>query len=98
VPQTGIDILKELNISKGRLLDPYCGSDSSFSSGLEYGIKEMYGCDINPLAVLLSKVKFTKISPDKLLETRKAFGNSLYDFIKKEQNIKALSRPADNEH
>ncbi|MDR1662886.1 MAG: hypothetical protein LBR59_00525 [Endomicrobium sp.] len=53
----------------------------------------MYGCDINPLAVLLSKVKFTKISPDKLLETRKAFRNSLYDFIKKEQNIEVLSHP-----
>ncbi|MDR1662887.1 MAG: hypothetical protein LBR59_00530 [Endomicrobium sp.] len=24
LPQIGIDILKELNISKGRLLDPYC--------------------------------------------------------------------------
>jgi hypothetical protein len=93
LPQIGIDILKELNISKGRLLDPYCGSGSSFSSGLECGIKEMYGCDINPLAVLLSKVKFTKISPDKLLETRKAFRESLYDFIKNEQNIEALSHP-----
>jgi hypothetical protein len=93
LPQIGIDILKELNISKGRLLDPYCGSGSSFSSGLECGIKEMYGCDINPLAVLLSKVKFTKISPGKLLETRKAFRKSLYDFIKNEQNIEALSRP-----
>ncbi|MDR2251746.1 MAG: hypothetical protein LBD98_02815 [Endomicrobium sp.] len=93
LPQIGIDILKELNISKGRLLDPYCGSGSSFSSGLECGIKEMYGCDINPLAVLLSKVKFTKISPDKLLETRKAFRESLYDFIKNEQNIEALSCP-----
>ncbi|MDR2644580.1 MAG: hypothetical protein LBB44_01150 [Endomicrobium sp.] len=93
LPQIGIDILKELNISKGRLLDPYCGSGSSFSSGLECGIKEMYGCDINPLAVLLSKVKFTKISPGKLLETRKAFRKSLYDFIKNERNIEALSRP-----
>jgi predicted RNA methylase len=93
LPQIGIDILKELNISKGRLLDPYCGSGSSFSSGLECGIKEMYGCDINPLAVLLSKVKFTKISPAKLLETRKAFRKSLYDFIKNEQNIEALSHP-----
>jgi hypothetical protein len=26
LPQIGIDILKELNISKGRLLDPYRGS------------------------------------------------------------------------
>jgi hypothetical protein len=93
LPQIGIDILKELNISNGRLLDPYCGSGSSFSSGLECGIKEMYGCDINPLAVLLSKVKFTKISPEKLLATRKAFRDSLYDFIKNEQSIETLPRP-----
>jgi hypothetical protein len=53
----------------------------------------MYGCDINPLVVLLSKVKFTKILSDKLLEIRKVFRKSLYDFIKNEQNIEALSRP-----
>jgi hypothetical protein len=93
LPQIGIDILKEFNISKGSLLDPYCGSGSSFSSGLECGIKEMYGCDMNPLAVLLSKVKFTKIEIEKLFETRKAFRNSLYDFIKNEQGIENLQRP-----
>jgi hypothetical protein len=53
----------------------------------------MYGCDINPLAVLLSKAKFTKIETDKLLETRKAFRNSLYDFIKNEQDTESLPRP-----
>ncbi|MDR3307066.1 MAG: hypothetical protein LBS61_05315 [Endomicrobium sp.] len=93
LPQIGIDILKEFNIYNGSLLDPYCGSGSSFSSGLERGIKEMYGYDINPLAVLLSKVKFTKISLEKLLEARKSFRDSLYDFIKNEQNIEALPRP-----
>jgi len=55
-------ILAVCVLSKGRLLDPYCGSGSSFSSGLECGIKEMYGCDINPFVMLLSKVKFTYIS------------------------------------
>jgi tRNA G10 N-methylase Trm11 len=93
LPQIGIDILKELNISKGKLLDPYCGSGSSFASGLECGIKEMYGCDINPLAVLLSKVKFTKISLEKLLKTRKKFRDNLYDFLKNERNIDTLPRP-----
>jgi tRNA G10 N-methylase Trm11 len=93
LPQIGIGILKELNISAGSMLDPYCGSGSSFSSGLECGIKKMYGCDINPLAVLLSKVKFTKISIEKLLEARKIFRDNLYDFIKNEQNIESLPRP-----
>jgi hypothetical protein len=93
LPQIGIDILRELNISKGSLLDPYCGAGSSFLSGLECGIKEMYGYDINPLAALLSKVKFTKIKIAQVLESRKEFRNSLFDFIKNERDIKSLPRP-----
>ena len=69
LPQIGIDILKEFNISKGKLLDPYCGSGSSFASALECGLTDLYGFDINPLAVLISKVKFTKISINQLLKT-----------------------------
>lgn len=45
LPQIGIEVLKELNINTGKLLDPYCGSGSSFASGLEVGINEMYGFD-----------------------------------------------------
>jgi hypothetical protein len=75
LPQIGIEILKELNISTGVLLDPYCGSGSSFASALECGLTEMYGFDINPLAVLISKVKFTKISIDELHETKKIRNN-----------------------
>jgi 16S rRNA G966 N2-methylase RsmD len=93
LPQIGIDILKELNVSDGRLLDPYCGSGSSFASGLECGLTEMYGFDINPLAVLISKAKFTKISINDLVETRKVFRNNLYDFLKNEDNIKSLPQP-----
>jgi 16S rRNA G966 N2-methylase RsmD len=94
LPQIGIDILKELNVSDGRLLDPYCGSGSSFASGLECGIKEMYGFDINPLAVLISKAKFTKVPINELIETRKMFRNDLYEFLKNEANIKTLMRPS----
>jgi 16S rRNA G966 N2-methylase RsmD len=93
LPQIGIDILKELNISEGKLLDPYCGSGSSFASGLECGLHEMYGFDINPLAVMISKAKFTKISINELLENRKIFRNNLYEFLKNEENIKTLPRP-----
>jgi 16S rRNA G966 N2-methylase RsmD len=93
LPQIGIEILKELNITNGRLLDPYCGSGSSFASGLECGLTEMYGFDINPLAVLISNVKFTKISISELVETKKTFRNSLYDFLKNENNALRLPRP-----
>ncbi|MDR2125961.1 MAG: DNA methyltransferase [Prevotellaceae bacterium] len=93
LPQIGIEILKELNVKSGRLLDPYCGSGSSFASGLECGLTEMYGFDINPLAILISNVKFTKISINKLVETKKQFRNNLYEFLKNENNIHKLARP-----
>jgi hypothetical protein len=93
LPQIGIDILKELNVKSGRLLDPYCGSGSSFASGLECGLTEMYGFDINPLAILISNVKFTKVSINELVEARKTFRNNLYDFLKNENNAHELPRP-----
>ena len=93
LPQIGIEILKELNVKKGTLLDPYCGSGSSFASGLECGLTEMHGFDINPLAVLISKVKFTKISVNELAETKMIFRNNVYEFLKDEKNIETLKRP-----
>jgi 16S rRNA G966 N2-methylase RsmD len=93
LPQIGIDILKEFNVEKGKLLDPYCGSGSSFASGLEYGLTEMCGFDINPLAVLISKVKFTKIAPNILHDNYKVFRHNIYEFLKNENNIKTLSPP-----
>lgn len=88
LPQLGIKILKELNISKGKMLDPYCGSGSSFSSGLECGINFIYGYDINPLAALISNVKFTKISINLLASTRKIFEEKILNFnIKNEALI-----------
>jgi 16S rRNA G966 N2-methylase RsmD len=93
LPQIGIDILKELNVSSGTLLDPYCGSGSSFASGLECGITEMHGFDINPLAVLISRAKFTKISLNEFFETRQTFRNNVFDFLKNENSINDLKRP-----
>ena len=90
LPQVGIDILREFNISKGKLLDPYCGSGSSFASALECGLTDLYGFDINPLAVLISKVKFTKISINQLLEAKKNFRNNVFEFLKNEENLKTL--------
>jgi 16S rRNA G966 N2-methylase RsmD len=93
LPQIGIEILKELNVKNGALLDPYCGSGSSFASGLECGLTEMHGFDINPLAVLISKVKFTKVSVNELAETKRVFRNNVFEFLKEEKNIETLKRP-----
>jgi hypothetical protein len=93
LPQIGIEILKELNVKFGTLLDPYCGSGSSFASGIECGLTDMTGFDINPLAVLISKVKFTKVSVNELSDTKIIFRNNLYEFLKDEKNIESLKRP-----
>ena len=52
IPQIGIELLKEFDIRQGKMLDPYCGSGSSFAAALELGINEKHGYDINPFAVL----------------------------------------------
>lgn len=93
LPQIGIEVLKELKINSGVLLDPYCGSGSSFSSGLEVGIKEMHGYDLNPLAVLISKSKFTLIDISKARVTSQNLRNEIFDFMKDEKNILEVSIP-----
>lgn len=70
LPQIGLELLKEFKAKKTNLLDPYCGSGSSFSSGLEYGIKKFVGFDLNPLAILISKAKLNYIEAD-ILNTEK---------------------------
>jgi DNA modification methylase len=62
LPQIGIDILKEFKISGQTMLDPYCGSGTSFVCGIENGFAYFDGYDINPLAVLITRAKYTKIS------------------------------------
>jgi 16S rRNA G966 N2-methylase RsmD len=93
IPQVGIDILKEFNINKGHLLDPYCGSGSSFVCGLECGISSMTGFDLNPLAILISKVKFTPLDKDKISKERKNLRNRVFELLKDENKIHNLSSP-----
>ncbi|MGB9597073.1 MAG: hypothetical protein ACPL7B_12400 [Candidatus Poribacteria bacterium] len=83
IPQIGIELFNELGINNGKLLDPYCGSGSSFVVGLEYGLNEMYGFDINPLAVLISKAKFTKADINKTKETYQKLKENVYEFSEK---------------
>lgn len=80
IPQIGIEIFKELDIKSGKMLDPYCGSGSSFVVGLDRGLKEMEGFDINPLAVLISSAKFTKINPVELKQKAKILKDKLFEY------------------
>lgn len=77
LPQIGIEIFKELNIKNGKLLDPYCGSGSSFFPAFMGDFSEVFGCDINPLARLISKCKFTKVNIEHLKKYRDEIFNEL---------------------
>lgn len=89
IPQIGIEIFKELNIKSGKLLDPYCGSGSSFIVGLDRGLKEMEGFDINPLAILITSAKFIKINPSDLKENVSIIKDKLYKYtINNEIDVK----------
>ena len=48
------------------LLDPFAGSGTVLVEGMVNGIEKVAGNDINPLALLLSKVKTTPIAYEKL--------------------------------
>ena len=72
LPQIGIELFKELKISKHRLLDPYCGTGSSVLAGIASGFSEFHGFDINPLAILIAKARYTKLNTKKLFNYRKS--------------------------
>lgn len=93
LPQIGVKLFKELNLKQGKLLDPYCGSGSSFAVGLDSGLREMYGYDINPLAVLISKAKFTKVDLEKVKSAKQHLRNEVFDFIKSEENLSSVKPP-----
>jgi len=96
LPQIGIKLFKDFDIKAKSLLDPYCGSGSSFIVGSDVGIKVMSGFDLNPLAVLISKVKFTQLDIDRLTSIQISLRNDIYDFIKDERNISQIQVPTFN--
>lgn len=71
LPQIGLELLREFGASKnGALLDPFCGSGSSFVSALDFGIKNVVGFDLNPLAIMISSARLSYIDSRELLESR----------------------------
>ncbi len=71
LPKIGIELFKELKLTRHRLLDPYCGTGSSALAGIASGFSEFTGFDINPLAILIAKARYKKLNTIKLLEYKK---------------------------
>lgn len=99
LPQIGLELLKDFGAEKSILLDPYCGSGSSFMSGIEYGINEFVGFDMNPLAVMIAKAKLTFIDSQIILEEKINILNQILMQKFKNQGIpnhKLDKNPLDN--
>lgn len=94
VPSVQEPIIKNLSETfKGQvsLIDPFMGASNTLVTGMKYGLN-VFGQDINPLSILLSKVKTRYYLPDEL-DSSKEFLESIISndrSIKKEvrfQNI-----------
>ena len=65
------------------LLDPFSGSGTVVVEGMLNGVPTVAGNDINPLALLLTKVKTTPLDCDKLKKEAAAVKKSIVEAIEK---------------
>lgn len=77
VPQIVRRLLDLYGKHGGSLLDPYCGTGTSLVEASIYGMRST-GCDINPLARLISSAKTASISADMLAHAVKEFSDIRY--------------------
>lgn len=69
IPQVARRLIKEFGQGKKTVLDPFMGSGTVLvESCLINNFEKSYGVDINPLALLITKVKITPINTDYLEE------------------------------
>lgn len=73
VPSVQEPIIERLStVIKGEvsLLDPFMGASNTLVTGMKYGIN-VFGQDINPLSILLSKVKICIYQTEELIDANK---------------------------
>lgn len=76
MPLIAREILKKYGKGKGtNILDPYVGSGTTLVEAMKYGVNKVVGIDLNPLALLISKVKTTKYDFKKLEQQIEDFKN-----------------------
>src|SRR3989344_8108566 len=67
IPQIARRLIETYGKNAKVILDPFMGSGTAIlEAKLHKNFKKAYGIDINPLALLISKVKSTPINPDVL--------------------------------
>ena len=77
--------IKEFTKERDYVLDSFCGSGTTLLEAKTYN-RNAFGVDLNPLSVFISKVKTTKIKPEKLMEgwlkMKKTIENDPKDYSK----------------
>ncbi len=76
IPQIARQAIEILSEPGEVVLDPYCGSGTTLLEGVLRD-RRMVGVDLNPLAVLISKVKVTPVSDDAIAELMQSAHESL---------------------
>ena len=72
IPQVAKRLIEMYGKDKNVLLDPFMGSGTALlEATVHKNFKKAYGIDINPLALLIAKVKTTPIDPKKAKEEYK---------------------------
>lgn len=72
-----LDLVTELisELPRGSLvLDPFCGAGTTLVAAKEKGLPSV-GFDVNPISILVTKVKTTRLSEDEVAEVNTALGN-----------------------
>ena len=86
ISQNIIRLVKKVkNINS--LLDPFVGSGTVLVEGLLAGINKVTGCDINPLALYLSKVKTTNIDINLLQQETKLLIHKINENYNNDKNF-----------
>ncbi|MDR3652147.1 MAG: DNA methyltransferase [Paludibacter sp.] len=76
VPQIASALISEFGANASLLFDPYCGTGTSLVEANVRGVDSI-GSDLNPLAILISKVKTTPIE----LQTLELHLNDFYKYL-----------------
>lgn len=80
IPQIAKRLIEQLTVKGDNIIDPFCGSGTALLEAKLAG-RDSTGVDLNPVAILISRVKTTPMEPD-------ALNGKIIDFLMKIQNTK----------
>jgi len=92
LPYIARRLIEEYGKDSRIVLDPFCGSGTVLVESMLHCINS-YGIDINPLAILLSKVKTTPIEPKRLSEEFERVQNKIKEAIWNPNLLKEVETP-----